>query len=318
MFAAIFASQMAALSSRMVNASALVSRNLYLTFVNPHADDRKVLWVGRICGLFLVALGVAGFGGAIKFIPHPVVVGFTSGIALIIFTSQIKDLLGLEMGDVPAEFFAKWRAYADHIGTLNPQAMGLAAVPLLLVSIPYVIWLDRRLAEPRDGAWHFGQLLLNRRRLVEREQLYDFFRAWAVKGFFLAFMISIVPGNWAMAVGAESAWIVADPIHLSIWLIWVMFMIDVVFATVGYVLTLKPLDAHIRSANPYAAGWMAALICYPPFIMMQPGGPLDYRPGTMDKLGLGTREVGLIKFQCSSLISDSANYEFRLERYHIN
>ena len=44
--------------------------------------------------------------------------------------------------------------------------------------------------------------------------------------------------------------------------------IFVVFATVGYVLTLKPLDAHIRTANPYAAGWMAALICYPPFILM--------------------------------------------------
>ena len=64
------------------------------------------------------------------------------------------------------------------------------------------------------------------------------------------------------------------------WLIAVMFMIDVVFATVGYVLTMKPLDAHIRTANPYAAGWAAALICYPPFILMGEGGPLDYHPGT--------------------------------------
>jgi protein-S-isoprenylcysteine O-methyltransferase Ste14 len=45
---------------------------------------------------------------------------------------------------------------------------------------------------------------------------------------------------------------------------------------------MKPLDAHIRSANPYAAGWMAALICYPPFILMNGGGPLDYHPGTAD------------------------------------
>jgi protein-S-isoprenylcysteine O-methyltransferase Ste14 len=61
-----------------------------------------------------------------------------------------------------------------------------------------------------------------------------------------------------------------------------MFMIDVSFATVGYALTMKPLDAHIRSANPYAAGWMAALICYPPFILMNQGGPLDYHPATAD------------------------------------
>ena len=59
-------------------------------------------------------------------------------------------------------------------------------------------------------------------------------------------------------------------------------MVDVTFATVGYALTMKPLDAHIRSANPYASGWAAALICYPPFIMMAPGGPLDYHQGTAE------------------------------------
>jgi len=103
-----------------------------------------------------------------------------------------------------------------------------------------------------------------------------------VKGFFLAFMISIVPGNWVETIRADSAWIADSPVNLAIWLISAMFMIDVVFATVGYVLTMKPLDAHIRSANPFAAGWAAALICYPPFIMMNPGGPLDYHPGTSD------------------------------------
>ena len=61
-----------------------------------------------------------------------------------------------------------------------------------------------------------------------------------------------------------------------------MFVIDVAFATVGYMLTMRPLDAHIRTANPYAAGWMAALICYPPFLLMDAGGPLDYHPGTAE------------------------------------
>ena len=61
-----------------------------------------------------------------------------------------------------------------------------------------------------------------------------------------------------------------------------MFVIDVAFATVGYMLTMKPLDAHIRSATPYAAGWAAALICYPPFILMNTGGPLDYHHGSSD------------------------------------
>jgi protein-S-isoprenylcysteine O-methyltransferase Ste14 len=67
-----------------------------------------------------------------------------------------------------------------------------------------------------------------------------------------------------------------NPILLTQWLINLMFVLDVAFATVGYLLTMKPLDAHIRSATPYAAGWIAALMCYPPFIMMGDYGPLNY------------------------------------------
>jgi protein-S-isoprenylcysteine O-methyltransferase Ste14 len=61
-----------------------------------------------------------------------------------------------------------------------------------------------------------------------------------------------------------------------------MFLVDVQFATVGYVLTFKPLDSHIRTANPFMAGWAAALICYPPFIMMGDNGPLNYHVATAD------------------------------------
>src|SRR3954465_13926116 len=60
-----------------------------------------------MAGAMLVIFGLAKFGGAIKFIPHPVVTGFTSGIAVIIFTSQVKDFLGLRMGSVPADFLEK-------------------------------------------------------------------------------------------------------------------------------------------------------------------------------------------------------------------
>jgi len=158
--------------------------------------------------------------------------------------------------------------------------LGAAIVPMLVLSIPYLLWLDRRLKQPRDGAWHFGQLLIGRADLADRTEIHHFLRAWAVKGFFLAFMISIVPGNWGETIRVDSAAIASSPVELAFWLISAMFMIDVVFATVGYVLTMKPLDAHIRTANPYAAGWAAALICYPPFILMGEGGPLDYHPGT--------------------------------------
>lgn len=160
--------------------------------------------------------------------------------------------------------------------------IGAAMIPVAILSLPYMLWLDRRLIEPRDGAWHFGQLLLGRPQLVDRELLQEFLRCWAIKGFFLAFMVSILPGNWFNTVAPPAEWIAANPVNLARWLIGAMFMVDVTFASVGYVLTLKPLDAHIRSANPYVAGWLAALICYPPLVLMNPGGPLDYHPGTAE------------------------------------
>jgi protein-S-isoprenylcysteine O-methyltransferase Ste14 len=175
---------------------------------------------------------------------------------------------------------ARW--YWDGSYLFSMYVLGFGSIPLLVLSIPYVLWLDRRSVAPHDGAWHMGQLVAGRRDRVDREILYDYLRSWAIKGFFLAFMISTVPGNWEFAIRPSWSEIVQTPISLTIWLANLTFMVDVFFATIGYVLTMKPLDAHIRSANPYAAAWMAALICYPPFLLMSNGGPLDYHPGTAE------------------------------------
>jgi sulfate permease, SulP family len=86
-----------------------------------------------IAGVLLVVLGLARFGAAIKFIPYPVVTGFTSGIAVIIFSSQVRDLLGLRMGSVPAPFVEKWKAYASSFPTASPAAIGLAAASLAIL-----------------------------------------------------------------------------------------------------------------------------------------------------------------------------------------
>jgi SulP family sulfate permease len=86
-----------------------------------------------MAGVILIVMGLARFGAAIKFIPFPVITGFTSGIAVIIFSSQVKDLLGLRMGEVPADFFEKWAAFAAHIGTFNPHAVFVAALTLAIL-----------------------------------------------------------------------------------------------------------------------------------------------------------------------------------------
>lgn len=99
-----------------------------------------------MAGALLVVLGVVRLGAAIKFIPHPVIVGFTSGIAVIICSSQVKDVLGLRMGTVPADFLEKWQAYAGHLGAVNPWAIFTAATALAIL----VVWprVDRRLPGP--------------------------------------------------------------------------------------------------------------------------------------------------------------------------
>jgi SulP family sulfate permease len=86
-----------------------------------------------MAGGILVVLGIARFGGAIKFIPYPVTIGFTSGIALIIFSSQVKDFLGLSMGTVPAAFVPKWQAYAAHLASLDPWAVAVAGATLAIL-----------------------------------------------------------------------------------------------------------------------------------------------------------------------------------------
>ncbi len=156
-----------------------------------------------------------------------------------------------------------------------------AAIPLIILSVPYVAWLDRYLVNTRDGAWHMGAWIAGRGDW-DKDEIFHHLRAWAVKGFFLAFMISIVPGGFRDIVNMNFAEVVTNPVWLANGLITAMFLVDVQFATVGYMLTMKPLDAHIRTANPYLAGWVAALMCYPPFIMMNNGGPLDYHIGTSD------------------------------------
>jgi protein-S-isoprenylcysteine O-methyltransferase Ste14 len=161
------------------------------------------------------------------------------------------------------------------------QWLAVAAPIVGVLAVPYVLWLDRRLVNPRDGAWHFGAWLSGQQGW-DAEAIYGHLRAWAVKGFFLAFMLAVVPGGWGDLIRTDLGQAVRDPVALTQWLIGLMFVVDVVFATVGYVLTMRPLDAHIRSANPFAAAWAAALICYPPFILMESGGPLDYHPGTQD------------------------------------
>jgi SulP family sulfate permease len=87
-----------------------------------------------LAGLMLIAAGVLRVGVLMKYIPKPVITGFTAGIAVSIFSSQVKDLLGLRMDDVPAEFFARWNAYVQHLPAWTPLAAALALACLAIIA----------------------------------------------------------------------------------------------------------------------------------------------------------------------------------------
>src|SRR5438067_1598369 len=89
-----------------------------------------------LAGALLVLMGLARMGALIKYIPYPVITGFTAGIAAIIFSGEVKDFLGLQMRSVPAGFIEKWMALAGHFGTISVPTTLVACGTLLVL----IVW----------------------------------------------------------------------------------------------------------------------------------------------------------------------------------
>ena len=88
-----------------------------------------------MAGVFLIGFGLLHLGTIIKYIPYPIIVGFTSGIAVTIFTTQVKDLLGMQMdGPVPSDFIEKWIAYAQNLTHIDPWSAGVGLVSVAIIA----------------------------------------------------------------------------------------------------------------------------------------------------------------------------------------
>ena len=97
--------------------------------------EKGLLIATILAGIFLVLLGVFKLGTIIKYIPYPIVVGFTSGIALTIFTTQIKDLFGLSISEVPADFIEKWIVYVKHFHTIDWWSAGVGLLSVIIIAL---------------------------------------------------------------------------------------------------------------------------------------------------------------------------------------
>lgn len=89
-----------------------------------------------MAGIMLIIMGFARLGTIIKFIPHPLIIGFTTGIAIIIFSSQVKDFLGLKMEAVPADFLEKWSVYFKNLQSVNIYAILIATATIIII----ILW----------------------------------------------------------------------------------------------------------------------------------------------------------------------------------
>jgi len=163
----------------------------------------------------------------------------------------------------------------------------VSALPYLLVlAPPYVVVTSRYMVKPKDALWHFGKLVLLDSKNVSLQKVKEHLLAWMIKMFFLAFMVALLPGMVSGVLGFDFSTAMAEPARslpaMVIFLVKFLFLFDVCFGTIGYILTFRVLDTHVVSPNPHLSAWAAALLCYPPLIVTSGSGPLNYTIGTQE------------------------------------
>lgn len=108
---------------------------IYGIVSNPNLGLPGLMLATMLAGAFLILLGVCRLGTIIKFIPYPIVVGFTSGIAVTIFTTQIKDLFGLQTEKLPGDFLSKWGIYFQHFDTLDWVTTAVGILSIVIIAL---------------------------------------------------------------------------------------------------------------------------------------------------------------------------------------
>lgn len=147
--------------------------------------------------------------------------------------------------------------YDPFYSILRPLAM-----IWLLLAFPYTLWVDARMQKPHDGYWHIGRLCLLHFEDFDKKIILRHIGQWIVKGFFLPIMYVYLCNNASLlTLPAQFTSFKQAYDYLTN----LVFTVDICFAVVGYTLTLRLLNAHVRSVEPTMLGWGSALICYQPF-----------------------------------------------------
>ncbi len=150
-------------------------------------------------------------------------------------------------------------------------------LPILLIgSIPYFFILDRYMKNPLDSYWHAGNFFLLRWKQIDRNILKHHMTGWLVKVFFLALMFTYLMNNTGYLMTTALPNRKTDFPLFYDYMYNLLFSIDLLYVSAGYLLTLKIFDSHIRTAEPTFLGWAVALICYQPFWSLFSNSYLNY------------------------------------------
>jgi hypothetical protein len=170
--------------------------------------------------------------------------------------------------------------YAPFFAML-PTLVGL----WLVTALPYFYLVDQRMRDPYDGYWQLGRVLLLDWKGVDRRVLSQHLLGWLVKGFFLPLMFAYLCQDMAKLLSYGGAPSGAKPFYDAA--LSAMYFADVALVAVGYLVTFRLTDTHIRSTEPTLLGWAVALACYQPFWGLVSGQYLAYRTGNDWETWLG-------------------------------
>jgi protein-S-isoprenylcysteine O-methyltransferase Ste14 len=175
-------------------------------------------------------------------------------------------LLGLAV-TVGLIALAYW-AFSEYHGSFyDPfyHALRRIWLPLVVATPAYIVLVDGVMIEPRDSYWQLGRVLLGHKEDAKGFAIANHFRTWLVKAFFLPLMLVWMHGESRTLIRFDFSSVDWSNLRLYDFLYSLIFGVDLILATVGYVLSFRVIDTHVRTAEPTMTGWVVALFCYQPF-----------------------------------------------------
>jgi hypothetical protein len=259
------------------------------------------------CWIVILATSIPMF--LINFFVHRVAENSSSGLVKAQGPFDLQRViikwLGLT-GTIGIIIGIYWLFPEYHAGFYEIFQLCAWLLPWILVgAFPYMLVVDRRMKEPCDGYWMMGCLLIGRWKELRGDVLRAYALGWLVKAFFLPLMFVYLSQNLRPFLSPR---LEMESFMNFYWFSWnLIFLLDVLFACLGYLMTFRLLDSHIRSTDATLFGWFVALFCYEPFGGFFGTQYLGYRigkgweswlenvPGVEVPFGAGTLDIPVVQ-----------------------